>query len=399
MAVKKYKGARGEGYEARVRLKDNREISKRFPIGRAYDDGPKKAAEAWEREQRHALDTGVFRDRRKGNATLGSYVPALIERRYEAGEIRASTADLQAILWNKHTAPMLGAVTLNALTTPMVREWHAKVRADVSAITAAKAYRLLRMALGIAVEDGLISVNPCTIKRAGQEKSPERPIATRDQVYELADAVPAHRRALVLMGAWGGLRVSECAGLRRRDVDLMHATVTVAQQLKWSKREGGYYEDAPKTEAGRRTVPMPTPLVAEMIKHMAQYTGPEADAYVFAGERGAPLVKSHWGVDFRAACDKVRELDRPAAAGQPPVRFTFHDLRHTGNTLAASTGQSLADLMARMGHASPQAALRYLHKTNEGQHAIADALGKLMEQGADEGQKATVHKLAPRKVG
>ncbi|MCW2610661.1 MAG: site-specific integrase, partial [Cryptosporangiaceae bacterium] len=43
----------------------------------------------------------------------------------------------------------------------------------------------------------------------------------------------------------------------------------------------------------------------------------------------------------------------------------FHDLRHTGNTLAAATGASTKELMARMGHASMRAALIY-------QHASAD---------------------------
>lgn len=60
--------------------------------------------------------------------------------------------------------------------------------------------------------------------------------------------------------------------------------------------------------------------------------------------------------------------------------FRFHDLRHTGNTLAAATGASTRELMARMGHSSPQAALRYQHATREREHAIADALSTLIEQ-------------------
>jgi len=116
-----------------------------------------------------------------------------------------------------------------------------------------------------------------------------------------------------------------------------------------------------------------------------------------ARERGAALVAVHWSVDFRAACEKVGDLDRPAAAGRPAVRFHFHDLRHTGNTLAAAQGASLRDLMVRMGHKSPQAALRYQNKTNEGQHAIADGLAKLMEQGAEAGARGTVGKLAPHR--
>jgi integrase len=56
----------------------------------------------------------------------------------------------------------------------------------------------------------------------------------------------------------------------------------------------------------------------------------------------------------------------------------FHDLRHTGNTLAAATGASTKELMARMGHASPAAALRYQHATLERDAVIADALSELI---------------------
>jgi integrase len=54
----------------------------------------------------------------------------------------------------------------------------------------------------------------------------------------------------------------------------------------------------------------------------------------------------------------------------------FHDLRHTGNTLAAATGASTKELMARLGHASPRAALIYQHATEERDQAIAAALSE-----------------------
>jgi hypothetical protein len=54
--------------------------------------------------------------------------------------------------------------------------------------------------------------------------------------------------------------------------------------------------------------------------------------------------------------------------------FHFHDLRHTGNTLAAGTGASLADLMARMGHGYARAALIYQHAITQRDAMIADAL-------------------------
>jgi integrase len=55
----------------------------------------------------------------------------------------------------------------------------------------------------------------------------------------------------------------------------------------------------------------------------------------------------------------------------------FHDLRHSGNTLAASAGATLRELMDRMGHDSERAAMIYLHGSDERQHQIADALSKL----------------------
>jgi integrase len=58
----------------------------------------------------------------------------------------------------------------------------------------------------------------------------------------------------------------------------------------------------------------------------------------------------------------------------------LHDLRHSGNTWAAATGASTAELMARLGHASPVAALRYQHATADRDRAIADALSELGAQ-------------------
>ena len=71
------------------------------------------------------------------------------------------------------------------------------------------------------------------------------------------------------------------------------------------------------------------------------------------------------------------------------MRLHFHDLRHTGNTLAARTGTSLRDLMARMGHDSPQAALIYQHATAQADRAIADALSAQVEEERRNARKTT----------
>lgn len=77
--------------------------------------------------------------------------------------------------------------------------------------TVAKCYRLLRAILTTAVEDELILKNPCVFKRAGVENAPERPLATIEQVYALADAIDPRFRAMVLLAAFTGLRSESCA--------------------------------------------------------------------------------------------------------------------------------------------------------------------------------------------
>ena len=56
-----------------------------------------------------------------------------------------------------------------------------------------------------------------------------------------------------------------------------------------------------------------------------------------------------------------------------------HDLRHTGNTLAAMTGASTKELMARFGQSTARAALIYQHATQDRDQEIADALDGMIE--------------------
>ena len=157
--------------------------------------------------------------------------------------------------------------------------------------------------------------------------------------------------------------------LRRSDVDLLHAMVTVRRK-RVRLSSGAVIEDDPKTAAGRRTVALPTPVVAELERHLATYTGPDADDYVFTGDRGAPLDRNN----FRA------RVWQPAtkAAGLDGLRM--HDLRHTAGTLAAQTGATTKELMARLGHASQRAAMIYQHATADRDRLIADRLSAMAEE-------------------
>ena len=68
-----------------------------------------------------------------------------------------------------------------------------------------------------------------------------------------------------------------------------------------------------------------------------------------------------------------------AAAGRSDLRF--HDLRHSGAVLAAQSGATLAELMDRLGHSTPQAALRYQHAADGRGRVVAGRMSELAENG------------------
>lgn len=122
----------------------------------------------------------------------------------------------------------------------------------------------------------------------------------------------------------------------------------------------------PKTDAGRRTVHLPPHLLPELTEHLDRWVGPTDDAWLFCGPLGAPLVRRNFTVHWTRA---------RAEAGLPAVGF--HDLRHLSATLAATTGATTRELMARMGHSSPRAALIYQHAAVDRDRADAVAMSTL----------------------
>ena len=304
-------------------------------------------------------------DPQRGKVTLNEYGQRWIDER---PKLRPRTIGLYRQLLRSHLRPRLGNVSLADLNTPMIRAWRSDLISEgTSRLVVAKSYRLLRAILNTAVkEDELIRVNPCRIPGADTEESGERPVLSMAQIFALADEVPAPYRAMVLITAFACLRWGEVTALHRSDIDLRKATVRVRHS--YGEVEGqGLVLGPPKSKAGRRTVSIPSSIAQELKTHLETYVPSSPDALVFTGQsvRRPPLRRNNFAklVGWREAVTKI---------GVPGLHF--HDLRHTGNTLAAATGTSTRDLMTRMGHDSARAALMYQHATARADRAIADAL-------------------------
>ncbi|MET7383272.1 site-specific integrase [Streptomyces sp. NPDC005526] len=224
------------------------------------------------------------------------------------------------------------------------------------------------------MDDELIRRNPCRIKGADRYDVPERPVLTVAEVFALADSIAPRYRLLVLLAAFTTLRFGELAALRRRDIDPEALTVTV-RRAQAELQDGRLFDKAPKSAAGVRSVSFPAELLDEVKHHLEHFAAPGRDGHVFVGPQGGQLRRSN----FRDDWVKARK-----AAGAT-AELHFHDLRHTGNTLASTAGASTRELMTRMGHSSSRAALIYQHMTSDRDRAIADRLGAVIRGGGGSG--------------
>lgn len=324
-----------------------------------------KAAGQWLTVVESEIIQGAWTVPEAGEVKLGDYGAQWITERKLAPRTRENYEDL----FRLHIRTLLGDLELGAIKSATIRSWRKRLLdGGAPEPQAVKAYRLLRAILNTAVkEDELIRQNPCRIKGYDQYHTPERPTATVDQVVALAGAVPPRFKALIIVAAFSGLRWGELAALRRCDVDLVEGRLRVPRKL--AALRNGMAFGAPKSAAGVRTVALPSAATTALRAHMnGEFVEDGQQALIFTGQKGAVLRSGNFG---RA----VQWIDTVERLGLPPG-FHFHDLRHTGNTLAAASGASTRELMHRMGQSSMRAALIYQHATSERDREIADGMDR-----------------------
>lgn len=309
--------------------------------------------------------------------TVAEYADDWLEHR----PLKPRTREDYRKLLDHHVLPVFGAKAMTAVTSDDVRRWYSSPRWErptspssgrrkvqpvvVNESTRSHAYGLLRTIYGTATGDGVVPLNPCTIRGAGytERKHKVRP-ATLPELTVITEAMPERLRAMVLLGSWTALRFGELVELRRRDLDLTDGVVRVR---RGAVRVGGeVVVGTPKSAAGIRDVALPPHLLPVLDEHLRRHVDRGADSLLFPADHGGTLAPSTLYRRFYAARD---------AAGRPDLRW--HDLRHTGAVLAASTGATLAELMARLGHSTPAAALRYQHVAQGRDQAIARALSEI----------------------
>lgn len=352
-------------FQARYTGPDGRRYAARRADGSALTFETRGDAEAW-LTLRHSE---ILRNEwlppaapKAAPVSLRTYAEAWIRDR----TLEMRTREHYIQLLRDHIYPTFGDDPVASLTPAAVRTWFATLADSTGPTARAHSYQLLRTILHTAVGDELLAANPCRIRGAGQTKRAVRITpATLDELATIVAAMPARYRLMVLLAAWCALRFGELAELRRSDIDLANGLVHVRRGVV--RTDSGRLIKGPKSEAGKRPVAIPPHLLPLVRDHLRGHAATGRDGLLFPAHHGAQLAPSTLYRVYYPARD---------AAGRPDLRF--HDLRHTGAVLAAATGATLAELMARLGHSTPGAALRYQHAAQDRDRAIADALSKLV---------------------
>ncbi|AIJ21808.1 tyrosine-type recombinase/integrase [Amycolatopsis methanolica] len=328
----------------------------------------KRDAEQWLSVVEAEILRGDWLDPDLARISFADYGWAWIKER----KVSQRTRDEHDSIWRNHVEPFLGRYQVNQISTEVIRRWRSDLLdSGRSEDRTAKAYRLVRSMFTTAVDDGRIKRNPCRIKGADQHRTPERPHASIEEVYRLADLMPRRYRFLILLAAFSGLRWGELIALRVRDLDRVNMVARVARRTA-ELRSGRLDVGPTKSAAGVRTVALPRFLADELAEHLAEFAEPGSDGLLFVGKRGGVLRRGN----FRREVDWKKILVKAGL----PEGFHFHDLRHTGNQMAAEAGATTRELMQRMGQSTARAALIYQHATSARDRQIADELNARVER-------------------
>jgi integrase len=282
--------------------------------------------------------------------TLGQYAEAWIETRTNTKGV-ALTARTKAEyrrLLQTVLAP-LSPLPLADLTQPKVREWYSAIERSGRATTASRAYQFLHAVMRTAVQERLAIENPVVVNGASNAstgRTSEPPTTAELSIIEAS--MPERLRLMVHISAWAGLRYGETTELRTKDITYDDDAVLIKVSRAVTHVTGqGFIVGKPKNAAGIRTVSLPG-FAGEFREHIAKHAQPGPDGLLFPAPRGGHLAQSTFTDSWYPA---------RAAAGRTDL--TWHTLRAFAGTKYAHEGATLAEIQARLGHSTVEAAMKY----------------------------------------
>jgi integrase len=322
----------------------------------------KRDADVWLARKRTQLDAGTATNEKIGNQPLSQWWPAYW-RSVQSNKERTKTGYEAA--WRLRVEPRFGGSPVRRIKPAHIDEWVADlVEAGVSASKVIETLGVLKRILDLAVRDGAVAVNPCSLRSARLPRRPttDRPVLSPSEVQTLARAMSHDSdQVLVKLLAYTGLRIGEALALRWTDVDLDRKVLTVRQSVEDT---GGTLIVGPTKTYATRTVTLPNSLVTDLEHRLDR-----SAALVFPNRSGGYQRYRNWRRTWDKAC---------AASG---VTALPHDLRATCASLLIDSGASPKDVQQHLGHQDVNTTLRLYARVRPGRSAdLATRLDALISE-------------------
>lgn len=353
MSIHRRKTKKGETrYDVRLYRPDGQEYSKTFRT--------RKEAERFQATERADRARGTWLDPQAGRITFARWADEWFAANSHSW--RARTAEKHEMALRVHWKPLLGHLELQSIRPRQLQAIVNQLVTDgYSSATIQTYVGTLVSVFSDAVDVDLIGRSPCRSLKRPTVRSAEKVVVTPAQLHQLADAVGPSWRCLIYLGGAMGLRFGEAAALRRSDIDLQSAELTVQRTV--TESAGRISFGPPKTQAAIRTLAIPEPLVTELAKHLAHNRNEALDALVFSDLNGGAIRRSNFG----------KRVLAPASADVGLQGVTFHGLRHSAATQWIANGVDARTVQFRLGHSDPRLVLKlYAHASSQADRAAAE---------------------------
>ena len=183
------------------------------------------------------------------------------------------------------------------------------------------------------------------------------------QIRSLLSELTEPCASVVSVAVLTGMRIGEILALRWKRIDLLGATLEVAEN--YSSGEFG----PPKTKSSRRVIPISSALRRVLEGQHACMTPETPHDLVFRTVKGTPLNdKNLYNRELAPACDRIK---------QP--RVSWHSFRHTHATLLHANGESLKTAQALLGHSDLETTLNvYTHTVPDSQRNAVERVAGVL---------------------
>lgn len=328
-----YVTKRSGKWQATLRGPDGKERTKTFRI--------KADAERWLDTQGADIARGQWVDPSAGKVTFRAYA----EQWRSVQVHRPSSAATVETYLRRHVYPRIGDRPIGGILRLDVQSLVSVLNQGLAPATVEVIYVWVSSIFKSAAADRIIGVSPCRgIKTPTVARTKVEPLAA-EKVAQLVQAVPERYRALIVLGAGTGVRISEALGLTVDRTDLMRKKVTIDRQLVGI--EGGAPVCGPVKDRHNtpRTIPLPQTVALALAEHIRLY-GPRTPAepgdLVFTNADGGPINYRRCSDTWRAAADP---LGVSKGTG-------YHALRHHYASTLIRAGESVKVVQERLGHTS-----------------------------------------------